>query len=67
MHSNGFDLRFNSADINGDLIVNLDDVIYFTQMYFSGEYHYAVDYYFDGVLNLNDIIYFMWNMNTLCE
>jgi len=67
VHSNGFDLRFNSADINGDLMVTLHDVILFCQLFGTHEYHYAIDFYFDGVIGLSDLIYFMQSMNTQCE
>ena len=46
--------RFNSADINGDGLVNLTDVALFAGDYF-GSYHYRSDFWWDGVLNLADI------------
>jgi hypothetical protein len=67
LHQQGFALRFNSADLTGDLSVGLDDVILFCQMYGTHQYHYAIDFYFDGVVNLSDIVYFANNMNTACE
>jgi len=49
------DILFNSPDINGDLIVNLTDVILFAQDYYTG-YNYRSDFYWDGNLNLSDIV-----------
>ena len=47
--------HFNSADMNGDLAVDLTDIVLFAQVYF-GAYDYCADYYWDGVVNLSDIV-----------
>ncbi len=44
----------NSPDINGDLVVNLQDVSLFTIDYFAG-YFFRSDFFWDGVLNLSDV------------
>jgi len=49
------DIKFNSPDINGDLLVNLTDVILFATDYY-GVYNYRSDFYWDGNLNLSDIV-----------
>lgn len=49
------DMLFNSPDIDGNLVVNLTDVILFAQAYY-GTYDYAADFYWDGNLNLSDIV-----------
>jgi len=49
-----FALSFNSADINGDGLVNLIDVGLFSGFFF-GSYDFAADFYADGLLNLNDV------------
>ena len=52
-----FHTYFNSSDINGDCVVNLVDIGFFTQDYFSG-YHYRSDLAADHVLNVIDIQFF---------
>lgn len=49
-----FALAFNSADINGDGVVNLTDVGLFSGAFF-GSYDFAADFFADGILNLNDV------------
>jgi hypothetical protein len=48
------DFRINSADLNGDLVVNLTDVAHFSMGYF-GPYEYTRDLHWDEVVNLSDI------------
>jgi hypothetical protein len=50
----GLPLKFNSPDINGDLVVNLQDVSILTVDYYSG-YSFRCDLNGDGYLNLRDI------------
>lgn len=50
----GIPLHFNSADISGDLIVNLTDIALFAEDFF-GDYDYRCDFYYDGELNLSDL------------
>jgi hypothetical protein len=59
------DLSYNSADINGDLIVNLADVSIFAGDYF-GAYDYRSDFNFDGVLNLTDVAIFAPTIGASC-
>lgn len=47
-------LRFNSPDLNGDLVVDLIDVGLFAQA-FAGGYDYAADLYPDGVIDMADV------------
>jgi hypothetical protein len=47
-------IYFNSADINGDLTVNVSDVSIFAAAYFSA-YAYSCDYVWDGSLIVNDV------------
>ncbi len=47
-------LRFNSADINGDGMVDLVDVAYFSSDFY-GSYSYRSDFYWDGQLTLADV------------
>ncbi len=58
-------LQFNSADINGDRVVNLPDLALFADSYF-GEYSFAADLHYDGVLNLLDVVNLAVGMGTSC-
>ena len=49
------DFRLNSADINGDLVVNLTDVAMFTMGYY-GPYAYTIGLHWDGAVNLSDLV-----------
>jgi hypothetical protein len=62
----GMDIQFNSADINGDLVVNLVDVGAFSGPYGSGTYQYALDFRWDGVLNLADVARLSVGLGTTC-
>jgi len=59
------DYRFNSADLNADLIVNLTDVVLFAAIYY-GAYGYEADLYWDGVINLSDIVLLAQGMGAEC-
>jgi hypothetical protein len=52
--ADGLGMRINSADINGDLQVNLADVGLMSQDRVSA-YRYRSDFVWDGVINLSDI------------
>jgi hypothetical protein len=47
-------LHFNSADINGDGVVNITDVGAFSTIFY-GAYDFAGDFFADGVLNVQDV------------
>jgi hypothetical protein len=59
-------LRFNSADINADGVINLSDVAIFAGDYF-GAYHYRSDFWWDGNLNLSDIAKMVPAFGINCE
>jgi len=59
------DFRINSADINGDLVVNLSDVALFAMNY-SGPYAYTRDLHWDEVVNLSDIAELARAFGTQC-
>ncbi len=56
---------FNSPDMNADLIVNLTDVVLFSQVFY-GPYDYCADFFWDGVINLSDIVLLAQGMGTAC-
>ena len=65
----GLDIRFNSPDINGDLNVNLTDVVLFSQDYYSGNTGddvYSSDFYWDGNINLSDIVLLSQGSGSTC-
>lgn len=51
----GLVLRHNSADLNGDLVVNLADVPLFAADFQSGSNAFRSDLHYDGLVNLSDI------------
>ena len=61
----GLVLRHNSADLNGDGVVNLSDVPLFAGD-FSGSYHFRSDLQYDGVVNLSDIPRLAAGMGAIC-
>ena len=62
----GFQIVFNSADINGDLQVDVADEDLFTSDFF-GSYNYRSDFNWDGVVNISDSILFQSGMGASCE
>ena len=58
-------LRFNSADINGDLQVGLVDVTLFAGDFY-GNYQYRSDFNFDGILDLIDVVFLADAMGRSC-
>ena len=63
----GIDLTYNSADLNGDLQVNLSDVVPFTQDLTGGTNPYRSDFNNDGVVNLSDIVRFTPAVGAICQ
>jgi hypothetical protein len=66
----GVQITFNSADINGDLFVNLSDAVAFTQMYngdFATHPLYAADFNNDGFLNLSDAVRMAGALGASCN
>jgi len=61
----GLPLAVNSADINGDLVVGLPDIVAFASDYF-GSYGFRSDFHCDGALNLSDLGKFASGMGTRC-
>jgi hypothetical protein len=59
------DLHFNSADISGDLRVNLTDVSLFAHDFFLG-YNYRSDFYWDGTINLSDLGLMSQSLGATC-
>ena len=63
------DMLFNSPDISGDLVVNLTDVIQYTQDFYSGnsgDLIYRSDFYWDGNLNLSDTVLLSQGSGAQC-
>ena len=61
----GQTLNFNSPDLNGDLVVNIADIAWFAQDYFSG-FTFRSDLSRDGVINLSDIAALAVSLGKTC-
>ncbi len=61
----GLLINFNSADINGDGVVNLADGGFFSQDV-AGAYNYRSDFNFDGAINIGDAGYMSNGLGTVC-
>ena len=61
-----FDIYINSPDLNGDLFVDLTDVVLFTQIFHSS-YSYAADFNWDAVINLSDLVLLAQAMGASCR
>jgi hypothetical protein len=65
----GVDVQFNSPDISGDLVVNLTDIVFFTNLIggdFSDNPQFAGDFNNDGTINLLDIVRFTPGIGATC-
>lgn len=60
------DLRINSPDINGDLVVDLADIGRFAED-FHGGYHFRSDFVADGVLNMADVGRLALGLGDRCD
>ena len=61
----GLAISFNSADINGDGIVNLSDGGFFTQDLF-GVYDYRSDFNYDSLINVSDAGFMANGLGAAC-
>jgi hypothetical protein len=61
----GMQLEFVSADLTGDLLVNLADLSTFTAAYVN-TYSACADMFFDGVMNLSDLSLFANSYGKVC-
>ncbi len=58
-------ININSPDINGDLVVNLSDVVEFARDYF-GDDDYRSDFYWDGSVDLSDLVLMAQGIGASC-
>ncbi len=56
----------NSPDLDGNLVVNLTDLVLFAMAYRNGEMAYRYDYWWDGVLDISDVVLFTQGYGTEC-
>ncbi len=61
----GLQISFNSADINGDGVVNLSDGGFFTQDLF-GAYSYRSDFNYDSAINVSDAGFMANGLGAAC-
>ena len=59
-------VSFNSPDINGDLEVDLIDVVLFTQDFYNA-YNYRSDFNWDGIVDLGDVVALAQAMGIDCQ
>jgi len=59
-------MYFNSPDLNGDLVVDLTDVVLFASDYFD-TYNYRSDFLWDGTLNLSDVALLANGLVSSCQ
>jgi hypothetical protein len=69
--TSAMDILFNTGDLNGDLLVGVQDTTLFKPAYISGTsgaltYDYSIDYYFDEAITLSDLVLFAGVANTSC-
>jgi hypothetical protein len=62
----GLGIIFNSADIDGNLAVNLGDVTVFAGD-FNGAYNYRSDFVRDGAINLGDVTKLAQGNGSQCQ
>ena len=55
----------NSADVNGDLAVDLADVAEFSHALFE-DYHFKCDFVWDGEINLSDVVLMTMGLGADC-
>ncbi len=58
-------IRFNSADINADGVVDMADLPLFASDYY-GPYAYRSDFHWDGVVNLSDLAKLATSLGSSC-
>jgi hypothetical protein len=58
------DMRINSPDIDGDLNVNLTDVVYLAELFYTDDY--CADFYWDGIVNLSDVVVLAPHLGAEC-
>jgi hypothetical protein len=57
---------FNSADMDGNLAVNLSDVVLFADALFSGDEPFCADFLWDGDVNLSDVVLLAGAIGASC-
>lgn len=61
-------LTVNSPDVNGDLVVDLSDIVFFTQnLMGGGVVDFRYDFNGDGVLNLSDVVVMAASLGDHCD
>jgi hypothetical protein len=62
----GFNLQFNSSDVNSDGVVNLLDVSAFSTDFYGGLNPFESDFNHDGVVNLLDVSILASGFGAIC-
>jgi hypothetical protein len=58
-------LQYNSPDMDGNLLINLADVVTFADVLF-GAYDYCADFLWDGAVNLSDVVTLATHRGHVC-
>ncbi len=64
--TSGLNVHFNSPDINGDLDVDLSDVVLLAEDLYGGVYRFRSDLWYDSYINLSDIATFVEGFGAEC-
>jgi hypothetical protein len=64
--ASNLNILFNSADMDGNGLVDLTDVSLFSTAYLGGVYDFSADFFFDNALNLSDLVLFSGAVNIGC-
>lgn len=65
LNQGSFALKYTSADINGDGIVNVADVALFSSAYY-GAYDFSADFFHDGIVNVADVARLAGGLGATC-
>lgn len=66
MNSDLLNIQWNSPDINGDLIVNLTDTVFYAGDATGGVYKFRSDFLYDNRLNLSDTVLYAQGIGAAC-
>jgi hypothetical protein len=58
-------ISVNSPDVDGNLVVNLSDVVLFAEDFY-GAYDYRSDFHWDGMINLSDLVLLVQGFGAAC-
>lgn len=66
MNADLLNILWNSPDINGDLVVNLSDTVFYAGDATGGVYKFRSDFLYDNQLNLSDTVLYAQGIGAVC-